>query len=169
VKPIHIPGPPGPPAQQPIGILVARTGKALDRAFDDALAAVGGNRPTWLILLAVKSGAGRTQSGIADRIGISGPTVTHHLDRLESAGLVVRTRDPGNRRLQTISLTADGDVLFFRLRDAAVAFDRRLRTGLSDAEMTDLRRLLTALHDNVAEAQHTSSTRSVDTHGRSNR
>lgn len=149
----HVPGPAGPPSQQPIGLLVAQTAKALDRAFDEALAAVGGSRPTWLILLAVKSGAGRTQSGIAERVGISGPTLTHHLDGLEAGGLVVRTRNPDNRRLQSISLTAAGDALFFLLRDAAVSFDRRLRTGISDTETTELRRLLITLHDNIATPQ----------------
>ena len=150
---IRVPAPPGPPRQEPIGMLVARTGKALDRAFDDALGFAGGTRPIWLVLLAVKSGAGRTQTGIAERVGISGPTLIHHLDRLETAGLVVRTRDPANRRLQTITLTADGDALFFRLRTAAVAFDRRLRTGIGDAEVAELRRVLTALHDNVTRNQ----------------
>jgi MarR family transcriptional regulator for hemolysin len=167
VQATPIPGPPGPPRQQPIGILVARTGKALDRAFDDALAAVGGTRPTWLVLLAVKSGSGHTQSGIAERLGISGPTVTHHLDRLETAKLVVRTRDPGNRRPQSISLTTDGDELFFRLRDAAVAFDRRLQAGISDVEMTQLRRLLTALHDNVSATRPATSPRAVHTRDQS--
>jgi MarR family transcriptional regulator for hemolysin len=146
---LPIPKPPGPPPQQPIGVLLARTGKALDRAFDEALAAAGGNRPTWLVLLAVKFRAGRTQSGIADGIGVSGSTITHQLNRLEAAGLVVRARDPANRRLQTITLTADGDALFFRLRDAALAFDRRLRSGIGDVEIAGLRQLLNALHDNV--------------------
>jgi MarR family transcriptional regulator, transcriptional regulator for hemolysin len=163
VRATPIPGPLGRPRQQPIGILVARTGKVLDRAFDDALAAVGGTRPTWLVLLAVKAGSGHTQSGIAERVGISGPTVTHHLDHLEAAKLVVRTRDPGNRRLQSISLTTDGDALFLRLRDAAVAFDRRLQAGVSDTEITELRRLLTALQDNVSATRPTTSTRAVPT------
>ena len=155
---IRVAGPPGRPRQEPIGILVARTGRAVDRAFDDALAAAGGSRPTWLILLAVKSGAGRTQSGIAERVGISGPTLIHHLDRLETAGLVVRTRDRADRRLQTITLTAAGDALFLRLREAAAGFDCRLRAGVSDAELTELRRLLTALHDNVTAPQPSTAT-----------
>jgi MarR family transcriptional regulator for hemolysin len=133
----------------PIGMVVARVGKALDRAFDDALAAAGGTRPTWLILLAVKSGAGGTQTGLAQHVGISGPTLIHHLDRLESAGLVARNRDPANRRPYMITLTSAGDELFFRLRDAAVAFDRRLRNGVSDRRIADLRRTLTALRDNL--------------------
>lgn len=145
---LAVPKPPGPPPQ-PIGILLARTGRALDRAFDDALAAAGGNLPTWLVLLAVKFRAGRTQSGIADGVGVSGATITHQLDHLEAAGLVVRARDPEDRRLQTITLTADGDALFDRLRDAALEFDLRLRSGIADVEIAGLRQLLTALHDNV--------------------
>jgi MarR family transcriptional regulator for hemolysin len=99
--------------------------------------------------LAVKTGAGRTQTGLADRIGISGPTLTHHLDRLEAAGLVQRTRVPANRRVQTIALTAAGDALFLRLRNAAVEFDRRLRARLTDSDIAVLRRALTMLYDNV--------------------
>jgi MarR family transcriptional regulator, transcriptional regulator for hemolysin len=157
-----MPGPSttGPPRQEPLGIVLARTSKAVERAFDDALAAAGGTRPTWLILLAVKSGAGRTQSGIAERVGISGPTLIHHLDRLESAGLVARRRDPSNRRLQTISLTAAGDALFLQLRDAAIAFDRRLRTGIADAQSAELRRLRSRMHDNVASAGRPGRSRS---------
>jgi MarR family transcriptional regulator for hemolysin len=146
---VRVTGPVGPPREEPIGLVLARTGKAADRAFDDALAAAGGTRPTWLVLLAVKTGAGRTQTGLADRIGISGPTLTHHLDRLETAGLVQRTRDPANRRVQTIALTAAGDALFLRLRNAAVVFDRRLRARLTDSDVAVLRRTLTVLYDNV--------------------
>jgi len=141
------------PGQMPIGMFVARVGKALDRAFDEALAAAGGTRPAWLILLAVKSGAGTTQTELAKHVGISGPTLIHHLDRLESTGLVARTRDPANRRPYTITLTPPGDELFVRLRDAAVAFDRRLRDGISDRRIADLRGVLTALSDNLASTE----------------
>lgn len=134
-------------------MLAAQVGKALDRSFDDALAAFGGSRPTWLVLLAIKSGAGHTQSAVADRVGISGPTLVHHLDRLESSGLVVRNRDPANRRLQSITLTGDGDALFLRLRDAAVTFDRRLRAGFGEGDVIELRRMLTTMLTNVTPTE----------------
>ena len=140
----------GPPAGgAPLGLQVAQTAKALDRAFDDALTEAGGNRPTWLVLLAVMSGAARSQSELAERVGVSGPTLTHHLDRMEAAGLVRRNRDPRNRRAQSIELTADGRAQFLRLRDAAVAFDTRLRAGLDDAAITALRETLQRLAQNV--------------------
>jgi MarR family transcriptional regulator, transcriptional regulator for hemolysin len=132
----------GPPRQIPLGILVARVGKQLDRAFDDALARSGGTRPAWLILLAITTGAGGSQSAIASRVGISGPTLIHHLDRLQAAGLVTRTRDERNRRAQAVALTDAGREAFARLREAAVGFDRLLHTDLSDDEADELRRLL---------------------------
>jgi MarR family transcriptional regulator, transcriptional regulator for hemolysin len=140
---------PGPPQRTPIGMLIARVGKQVDRAFDDALADAGGSRPTWLILLAVKTGAGGSQSGIAERVGISGPTLIHHLDRLEASGLVKRTRDKANRRVQNVSLTASGERAFVRLREAAVAFDRRLHAGITDEQATELRHWLTTISANI--------------------
>jgi MarR family transcriptional regulator for hemolysin len=142
-------GPPRGPREEPVGILIARAGKVVDRAFDEALAAAGGSRATWLILLAVKSGSGRTQARIAERLGLSRPTVTHHLDHLEAAGLVVRSVGLANRRLNTVTLTAAGDDMFLLLRDAAVGFDQRLRRGLDTSDMAGLRRLLSVVHDNA--------------------
>jgi DNA-binding MarR family transcriptional regulator len=49
---------------------------------------------------------------------------------------------------RTVSRAFD-DALFFRLRDAATAFDHQLRTGLSDTEASQLETILTRLRDNV--------------------
>jgi MarR family transcriptional regulator, transcriptional regulator for hemolysin len=144
--------PAGGPPPEPLGMLIGRVGKRLDRAFDDALSRAGGSRPTWLILLAVKTGAGGSQTAIAERVGISGPTVIHHLDRLEADGLIRRSRDKSNRRIQGVTLTASGDRAFMRLREAAVAFDRRLHSGLTDHQTAQLRRLLATVGANIAEA-----------------
>jgi MarR family transcriptional regulator, transcriptional regulator for hemolysin len=140
---------PGPLRQTPLGILLARVGKQVDRAFDDALVVAGGNRPVWLTLLAIKTGAGRTQSALADRVGVSGPTLIHHLDRMEEAGLVTRNREPTNRRVQVVALTPAGHEAFLRLRSAAVEFDHRLHEGLTDREVTDLRHVLGRIAKNV--------------------
>jgi MarR family transcriptional regulator for hemolysin len=138
----------GPPRETPIGLLAAQVGRRVEEAFDGALAAVGGSRPTWLILLAIVSGAGTTQAAIAEHVGITGATLVHHLDRLEEAGLVVRSIDPANRRVRALSLTVAGRQAFMSMRDAAGAFDARLRQDMSDAQVKTLRRLLIRLRDN---------------------
>jgi MarR family transcriptional regulator, transcriptional regulator for hemolysin len=127
----------------PIGLAVTVTAKALSRAFDDALAVVGGSTPVWLVLQAVMS------TEVAAAVGVRQPTLTHHLDGLERAGLVTRTRDPGNRRVQRIAVTEAGEALFLRLRRAAAAFEGRLRAGLDEEDVVTLRRLLAQLEENA--------------------
>jgi len=75
----------GPPGAEPIGVQVARTAKVLNRAFDRALVAAGGSLPVWLVLTSLKAGRHGMQRELADAVGIEGPTLTHHLNRMESA------------------------------------------------------------------------------------
>ena len=95
-----MPTQPGPPREEPIGLYIQRVAKELSRSFEAALAEVGGNAPTWLILVSLKSGRPETQRQLADAVGIRGATLTHHLEGLERNGLVARERDPNNRRVQ---------------------------------------------------------------------
>src|SRR6266851_8262493 len=137
------------PIRQPIGRLLADVAKAVSRAFDAALAEAGGTVPVWLVLISLKSQQTASQRELAEAVGIQGATLTHHLNAMEAAGLVTRRRDPENRRLHLVEMTPDGDALFFRLRDTAMAFDQRLRAGLSETEAGQLEILLTRLRDNV--------------------
>jgi MarR family transcriptional regulator for hemolysin len=137
------------PAHQPLGLHLSRVSKIVSRAFDDALAEAGGSLPVWLVLISLKSGQLGSQRELADAVGIQGATLTHHLNAMESAGLVTRRRDPENRRLHVVELTPAGDALFLRLRDAAMTFDRQLRAGLSEADVAQLETLLTRLRENV--------------------
>ena len=138
-----------PPTEIPIGLLVSSTAKVLSREFDAALASVGGSRPTWLVLLSLKTAGHRTQGELAEAVGIRQPTLSHHLDGMEREGLVRRERTADNRRVQTVTVTEAGEALFLRLRRAAGAFDGRLRAGLADAEVAELRRLLAQLAENA--------------------
>jgi MarR family transcriptional regulator for hemolysin len=135
--------------KEPIGRALAATAKAVTRAFEHELAAAGGTQPGWLILLALKQQAWRTQQEVAAAVGIEGATLTHHLDRMEKAGLIARSRDPGDRRSSRVELTDAGEELFLKLAQAARRFDKRLREGLSDAEVDAVRATLDRLRMNV--------------------
>ena len=138
------------PVHQPLGLHLTRISRTVSRAFDDTLAEAGGSLPVWLVLISLKSRQLASQRELAEAVGIQGATLTHHLDTMESAGLVTRRRDPANRRMHLVELTPAGEALFLRLRDAAVAFDRRLRGGLSEGEVSQFEALLTRLRDNVS-------------------
>jgi MarR family transcriptional regulator for hemolysin len=142
-----------PPRTPPIGREIAAAAKALDRAFSAALAEAGGSLPMWLVLLSLKQQRWRTQQELAAAVGIEGPTLTHHLDALERAGLIARSRGPDDRRVVRAELTPAGDERFTALRRTAMAFDRRLRAGLETAEEEQLRDLLARLRANVAESK----------------
>jgi MarR family transcriptional regulator for hemolysin len=137
------------PKAQPIGLHVQRTARTLNRAFEEALAAAGGSLPTWLILLSLRSERWGTQSALAEAVGVRGPTLTHHLDRMERDGLITRTRDQENRRVQRVELTDAGSEAFDRLRGVAMSFDRLLRDGIDDEEVAALGDLLDRLEANV--------------------
>jgi len=138
------------PVRPPIGLHLSRVARDASRAFDAALVAAGGSQPVWLVLVSLKSRALANQRELADAVGIQEATLTHHLNAMETSGLVTRRRDPGNRRVHLVELTPAGDALFFQLKEAATAFDEQLRSGLSEADLTQLRELLDRLHDNVA-------------------
>jgi MarR family transcriptional regulator for hemolysin len=138
------------PAVLPIGLRLTQVSRAVARAFDDALAAAGGSLPIWLVLLNVKTRSLANQRELAEAMGIREATLTHHLNAMETSGLLTRQRDPANRRIHVVALTEDGDQAFARLRDAAIAFDGELRRGVSDADAAVLSDLLGRLAANVS-------------------
>jgi MarR family transcriptional regulator, transcriptional regulator for hemolysin len=141
--------PTGPPAEEPIGRALDATARQASRAFDQRLAEAGGTRPGWLILVALKQQDWRTQQEIAAAVGIEGPTLTHHLDAMEKAGLIERARDPDDRRAMRVELTRAGDKLFMQLAKAAIEFDQRLRDGISDKDLETVRRVFERMRSNV--------------------
>jgi MarR family transcriptional regulator for hemolysin len=136
---------PAPPVFPPIGLRLSRTAHAVSQAFERAMAEAGGSASAWQVLLLVRSEQWGTQSKLAEAMGVSGATVTHHLNALEAQGLVRRWRDDANRRVQRVELTPEGAALFDRLREVAMAHDARLRSRLSDAEAAQLGELLDKL------------------------
>jgi MarR family transcriptional regulator for hemolysin len=137
----------------PIGLQLDQVARAASRAFDDALAAEGGSRPVWLILMSLKRNPRGNQREIAGNLGLQGATVTHHLNAMEADGLLTRERDTANRRAHVITLTDEGHAVFLRLAKAAMAFDAKLRAGISEDEIAALAGLLSRLGANVAREQ----------------
>lgn len=137
------------PWQQPIGIHLANTARAVSRAFEEVLAGAGGSLAVWLILLSLKTRPVASQRLLAEAVGIQEATLTHHLNAMEAAGLITRRRDPLNRRIHQVELTDAGGVLFLRLASAAGAHDKRLRAGFSNQEIAALEALLDRMRSNV--------------------
>src|ERR687889_688581 len=102
----------GRPTTAPIGLRLTRAARVVSQAFERAMAEAGGSVPTWQVLLLVRSRQWDTQSQMAEAMGITGATLTHHLNALEQRGLVRRWREDANRRVQRVELTDEGAALF---------------------------------------------------------
>ena len=133
----------------PIGLQLSQAARTVSRAFDEALDEAGGTLPVWLILLNLKIRKPANQRELAEAVGVREATLTHHLNAMDARGLVTRTRDAANRRIQVVALTEAGEAAFLRLRDTAVAFDAQLRAGLADADVARLSELLGQLAANA--------------------
>ena len=140
---------PRPSQFPPIGLRLSRTARSVANAFERAMAEAGGSASAWQVLLLVRSEQWGTQSRMADAMGITGATLTHHLNALERRGLVRRWREAENRRVQHVALTPAGETLFARLRDAAVLHDQRLRSNLTEQETAVLADLLEKLQAGI--------------------
>jgi MarR family transcriptional regulator for hemolysin len=136
---------PRPAPFPPIGLRLARTARAVTQAFERAMAEAGGSASAWQVLLLVRTGEWGTQSRLAEAMGVTGATLTHHLNALEAQGLVRRWREASNRRVQHVALTDAGEAQFHRLREVATRHDARLRSGLSEDELAELGTLLEKL------------------------
>jgi MarR family transcriptional regulator, transcriptional regulator for hemolysin len=141
------------PLPLPIGLRLAQVARVIERAFDEALGEAGGTLPVWLILLNLTIRKPANQRELAEAVGVREATLTHHLNAMEARGLVTRTRDAANRRVQVVTLTEPGEAAFVRLRDTAIAFNAKLRAGLADADLATLSALLGRLAANVGAGE----------------
>ena len=137
------------PSQTPIGLQLAHSAKHVGRAFNDALAEVGGSMPMWFILTNLHGDDWRTQHELARALHIEGPTLTRHLDGLEEEGLVVRRRHPSDRRAVSVELTDAGRARHTDMLRAVQAFNRQLLVGFTAEEIEELRTLLAKLEENA--------------------
>lgn len=94
----------------------------------------------------------RTAGQLADSGLISSAGVTLRIDRLEKDGLIVRERDPEDRRVVRSRLTEEGLTKIDELFAEHLENERRMLAGLSPAECRQLARLLSKLERSITES-----------------
>ena len=139
-------------ASEPLGRSLVFTGKAVREGFEEVLASTGGSLGTWVVLSALSDIGFVSQAALASHVHLEGATITHHIDRLEAAGLVRRVLDPEDRRVRRLELTERGAELHDRLLAAVVGFEEQALAGLSAEERGVLARTLRTIQANLARA-----------------
>ncbi|WP_432009419.1 MarR family winged helix-turn-helix transcriptional regulator [Streptomyces bacillaris] len=99
----------------------------------------------FLVLDALTGGDWVSQLDLAERLGINRTIMVGVIDRLESRGQVLRTRNPDNRRQYILSLTDRGRAAVETGRRAVAERDARLTAALSAEQVGRLNTLLARL------------------------
>jgi DNA-binding MarR family transcriptional regulator len=89
---------------------------------------------------------------LAAREGISAPSMTRYLDRLEKAGLIVRSRSPEDGRRIRLALTPKGVRVLRSVRRRRTAWLAERLDGLDPAEQRAVSAALAPLEQMLEEA-----------------
>lgn len=128
-----------------VAFLLAQLGHYAATQFAEQMAAVDLTPPHAGILRAIASGPGGSQQALSGQLGLLPSRVVAYVDELEDRGYVERRRNPDDRRLHALHLTASGKKLMSKISDLARQHERRVTAGLDAEQRATLRELLTAL------------------------
>ena len=88
------------------------TARIWRQAIDRRLKNLGMSQASWMtIAVASKARSPLSQSELAERLGVEGATMVAMVDRLAKAGFVVRQPCQGDRRINRVVLTEEGNRL----------------------------------------------------------
>ncbi|TLY60669.1 MAG: MarR family transcriptional regulator [Gammaproteobacteria bacterium] len=125
---------------------------ALDRelAADERLAALDVTAAQVIILGSLASGEGvKSASDLCKGISYDAGAMTRMIDRLETKGLIRRSRSPEDRRLVNLELTDEGRATYPRMRAIGMAVLNRFLRGFTKSEARQLEGFLHRMLENA--------------------
>ncbi|SIT39304.1 Transcriptional regulator, MarR family [Paraburkholderia ribeironis] len=127
---------------QSVGFSITKARNVLATEMDAALKELDVSSQQMGILLSMRRGVATTPFELSKLLGIDTGLMTRMLDKLETRGLLERSRSIEDRRVVNLKLTKEGEAVAARLPEIApVVLNRRLRK-FTKAEFEELRRLL---------------------------
>lgn len=127
------------------GYLLARLGMAFKEQATAKAEEAGFELYDYSVLAILGEGARETQGTIARALKVDPSRLVALLDSLEERGLIVRARDPQDRRRHVVSLTADGRRELGRLRVVVQKLEDDFFAPLDAASRRALHPMLVAL------------------------
>jgi DNA-binding MarR family transcriptional regulator len=132
-----------------IGYLLRDTARRILSDLTTRLEPHGITLPQYYVLRELWEEEGLTQREIANRVGVLEPTMVATLDALERSGLIERVRSTTDRRKTHVRLTTAGRTMRDTLHGYAADVLEAALNGISDEEITVLRRTLQRIKGNL--------------------
>jgi DNA-binding MarR family transcriptional regulator len=125
-----------------VAFLLAQLGHHAATLFAEEIATIELSPPHAGILRAIANEPGRSQQALSDQLGMLPSRVVVYVDELQERGYVERRRNPNDRRLHALYLTAAGKKLMRKLSALARQHELRLTAALNPEQRGALRTLL---------------------------
>ncbi len=143
-----------PPLRNGFASLIARAARQWRRAVDRRLQPFGLTEATWLPLIHLARAAEpMRQKDLAASLVLDGSSVVRLLDSLETAGLIERRGESGDRRAKTIVVTRHGLSIIDQVELASLAVRNATLVGLTDDELAVATRVLERVCQNLIDQQ----------------
>jgi DNA-binding MarR family transcriptional regulator len=123
------------------GMLLVKLGRALQRRFIDALKPSGLNPRHVQVLDELRQGP-MSQQALADRVSVDPTKLVGLLNDLEGQHLVLRRRDPVDRRRHIVENSREGEARVDAALAAVAAVEDELLAALDGEQRARLRELL---------------------------
>ncbi len=94
-----------------------------------------------------------SQKQLAEKIGITPPSMTVAIRKMEELGYVVRKHDENDQRVIKIKLAPKGEECIEGVRRVVYDMEEVIRRGISREEMLLMKRLLTEMKNNLLESK----------------
>jgi MarR family transcriptional regulator for hemolysin len=127
---------------QPLAGQINVAARATRGLLDAVLAEAGTTFSSWTVLAALKARGPLIQKDLAKSVNMIGPSIVERIDQLESAGLVMRSPVPDDRRASLVDLTSEGQALIGRLHGVMRDTENALTDGLDEHDVQTTRRVL---------------------------
>jgi len=128
------------------GMLLLKIGKAAERRFADALRP-SGLTPRHLGVLFEVQACPTSQQDLIETVGVDPSKLVGLLNDLEAEGLIVRKRDPQDRRRHIVEVSAKGTARLEEAKKIAAAVETDLLAGLDEDQVEQLLMLLAQVAD----------------------
>ena len=125
-----------------LGYSIRRAYVVMQSHFDAQMEKLELRQADFAVLSTLRRNPGINQKALAEALAIAPPNLATLLDRLESCGLLARQRSTDDKRIQLVSLTAQGTKLHAQALKAARKADEAAVHRLSAKEQEQLRLLL---------------------------
>lgn len=130
--------------------LVKQVELAVRSHLDDLLRPAGLTALQYTALTVLERHPDLSSAQLARNSFVTAQSMADMITTLEGRGLIERHRDRTDRRRLVVALTIDGRELLDRYRDQVDALEKQMLAGLTQAQISSLRRTLHACHANLA-------------------